>query len=292
MTKYYLSICLVIRVVNPYMLAELLGYYRMVGVEHFYIFDNRSIYDLSELLKGMKDEVTLHVYDGENGQETVQMNVYNFCVKQYRNETEYLIFVDDDVFINFKDEFNTIPEVIRKLGEPDGIVLNWIFNGCSSRVRSIHEFLIESNCLTDDKFDIQTKGIYRMSKIVHVENPHWVHYTDESRVVDGTGKDVIYRKGFHQLESFPLIWQHHYFIQSVSEFRLTCDRGLITKETKRNFDKMIEVNKEYTKIKNLWMERWVKKFKEHNYTPQSLLDSLGGSREQPNLEIKYLSQKI
>ena len=34
---------------------------------------------------------------------------------------------------------------------------------------------------------------------------------------------------------------------------------------------MIEVNKEYTKMKTLWMQRWVKKFREQNYTPQSLL---------------------
>lgn len=288
MKKYYLSICLVIRVVNPYMLAELLGYYRMVGVDHFYIFDNRSIYDLGELLKGMND-VTLHVHDGMKGQEHVQINLYNFCVKQYREETEYLIFVDDDEFINFKEDFETIPEVIRKLEEPDGIVLNWIFNGCKSRVRSINEFLIESNDLTDDRFNIQTKGIYRASNIVNIENPHWVHYTEGSRVVDGAGKDVIYRKGYHQLDSFPLIWEHHYFIQSVSEFRLKCDRGLITKETRRNFDEVIKTNLDYTRVKNTWMLRWVKKFREQNKTPQSLLESLGGSPEQPNLKINYLS---
>ena len=40
MSKYYLSLCCIIK--NERYLEEFINYYRILGVEHFYIFDNES----------------------------------------------------------------------------------------------------------------------------------------------------------------------------------------------------------------------------------------------------------
>jgi len=290
MKKYYLSACVLIRVINPFMLAELLLYHRMMGVEHFYIFDNRSLYDLSYLLKGMND-VTLHIFDGEKGQENVLGSIYNFCLNQYRDETEYLVFIDDDEFINFTNEYESIPQVLRAFNEPDALMLNWFFMGCGSyRVRPFDKLLIDSNHYSANTFNNHTKGIYKTDKCKGFNSPHWGVFDKECRLVDGTGEAKEYFQGFNQLNSIPIIWEHHFFIQSFNEFRLKCDRGHVVAANKRKYDEEVQQNVEQSKFQNTMLERWVKKLAEMNVnSPMDALQVVSGDSSLSPLPVKYLT---
>lgn len=260
--KYYLSACILIRTIEPFLFAELLHYYRLVGVEHFYIFDNLGIYDLRDLLRGNED-ITLHIVDGETGQENVLLSVYNYCMNMYRDETEYLVYVDDDEFINFSDAYQSIPEVLRHLEEPDLLVLNWLFMGCGPyRTRPFHQLLIESNQFSGKLFDIQTKCIYKTSRVEVVPSPHFGKMKEGSRIIDGAGDAVSFVGGNHQLRNSPIIWEHHYFIQSRNEFRLKCERGHVVASARRNYEKEIQQSDDQSILRNLMMVRWVEKFKE------------------------------
>jgi len=287
--KYYLSACILIRTIEPFLFAELLHYYRLVGVEHFYIFDNLGIYDLRDLLRGNED-ITLHIVDGETGQENVLMGVYNFCMYEYREETEYLVYVDDDEFINFTEQFHSIPEVLRHLEEPDLLVLNWLFMGCGTyRTRPFHQLLLESNQFSGKKFDIQTKCIYRTSQVEFVPSPHFAKMKDGSRAVDGAGDAVPFVGGNHQLCRNPLIWEHHYFIQSRNEFRLKCERGHVVPGARRDYDKEIQQSNEQSVMKNIMMARWIEKFKEKGiHTAMDAIQQIHHPAA-PLLPVHYLS---
>ena len=292
MKKYYLSACVLIRTINPFMLAELLLYHRLIGVEHFYIFDNRSIYDLSYILKAMND-VSLYICDGENSQESVLISVYNYCLNRCRDETEYLVFIDDDEFINFNDKYQSIPEIIKEFKEPDALMMNWLFMGCGNyRVRPFDKLMIESNTFSAKSFDKQTKGIYKTSSVLKFSSPHFGDFNEGARIIDGSGKVCPYPKGFHILTEFPVIWEHHYFIQSRNEFRLKCDRGHVVQANKRKFEEEIESNKDCSAVLNNMTQRWLNKLNEMGIkTPMDALKYVSGEDTLPKLNFDILAQR-
>lgn len=152
--KYFLSAVLAIKDEASYV-KEWLDYHQLVGVDHFYIYDNGSTDNLVDVLQPYIDSgVVSYKYWPGLAQ---QRNEYNDCLKNHGHETQWLAVIDTDEFIvpknadNIRDFLKNAPDDCaqiyigynnfgssNRLDRPNyvGGVLDsflWRANGCSER---------------------------------------------------------------------------------------------------------------------------------------------------------------
>ncbi|MDY4841469.1 MAG: glycosyltransferase family 92 protein [Alphaproteobacteria bacterium] len=93
--RYYLSLCSIFKNEGKYM-KEWLDFHLIVGFEHFYLYNNFSSDNYWEILKPYieKGLVTLIEWPYQHG----QMAAYNDCVDKFKNESNWIAFMDLDEF--------------------------------------------------------------------------------------------------------------------------------------------------------------------------------------------------
>lgn len=94
--KYKLSICAIFKNEASFM-REWILYHQMLGVEHFYLYNNFSTDDYAEVLRNFIDKniVTLVDWPVPQGQTEAYRHWYN----TYRDDTQWVSFLDLDEFI-------------------------------------------------------------------------------------------------------------------------------------------------------------------------------------------------
>lgn len=121
---HYLGICAIIKDETPF-LAEWVAYYMHLGVEAFYLYDNRSEVPVAETLAGfsrMRTNVILNVYNAPG--KAMQMPVYNHCVNEQDSACRWIAFVDLDEFIVPK-LVDSIPALLVEYESQAGLAVSW-----------------------------------------------------------------------------------------------------------------------------------------------------------------------
>lgn len=105
--KYYSSICAIFKNEARY-LKEWIEYHRIIGIEHFYLYNNFSEDDYISVLQPYIDIslVTLIQWPVKQG----QMGAYSDCAKKFGDETNWIAYIDLDEYIvpNTKDNINDL----------------------------------------------------------------------------------------------------------------------------------------------------------------------------------------
>lgn len=78
-------------------LAEWLAFYRAVGVDRFYLYDNDSVDDFASIVAPYVDRglAVLTHWPGARQQSAI----YQHCLDVRKNETRWIAFMDDDEFL-------------------------------------------------------------------------------------------------------------------------------------------------------------------------------------------------
>ena len=94
--KYNVAVCAIFKNEAPY-LKEWIEFNHLVGVEHFYLYNNNSEDDYQSVLEEYVQSglVTLIQFPYEQA----QMKCYKDCIDKYAGETKWLGFIDIDEFI-------------------------------------------------------------------------------------------------------------------------------------------------------------------------------------------------
>ena len=102
--KYKVSICAIFKNEAPF-LREWIEYHLMIGVEHFYLYNNNSEDNYEEVLEPYIKRGLVEVKLWE--QNHAQMMAYKDFYEHKRNETNWVSFLDIDEFICLRKVFNT-----------------------------------------------------------------------------------------------------------------------------------------------------------------------------------------
>lgn len=100
--KYNLSLILIFKNEAPF-LKEWIEYHKMLGVEHFYLYQNNSSDNYMEVIKPYIEQgvITLIEWPEYPGQYSAYLDWY----RNYRHETSWASFIDADEFLcPLKDE--------------------------------------------------------------------------------------------------------------------------------------------------------------------------------------------
>lgn len=222
----YLSLCAIVKNEAPY-LPEWIEFYKLVGVEKFYIYDNESSDNTKEVLKPYIDAGDV-VYTYQQGQAQ-QVVAYNDAVKKYKNETKWLGFFDLDEFV-MPLSTTSIPDFLKDFEEECGVVVYWLVYG-------------------DNGHKTKTDGLVLERFTAHSEkdfgaNKYFKTIANPREIKEMVVHHALYRGGFANDENgrfrpggmgeFPEIEKirmNHYFGKSFEEFMQKRNRG----QADRNF---------------------------------------------------------
>ena len=126
----------------PYF-QEWIEYHRLVGVDHFYLYDNGSTDNFREVLAPYMEQgiVTLIDWpdtDREHWEKVEYAWVFhtqapalvNACTQLAKSETKWLAMIDIDEFIVPK-HVATVPEALRAYADKPGVTIRWHVYGTS-----------------------------------------------------------------------------------------------------------------------------------------------------------------
>ena len=116
--RYGVSICAIFKNESKY-LREWIEFHKIVGVEHFYLYNNFSTDNYLSILTPYIDSGLVTLIDWPVMQG--QMPAYRDCVEKFQNETQWIGFIDIDEFVcpnsfdkigDFLEQFKKRPIVI------------------------------------------------------------------------------------------------------------------------------------------------------------------------------------
>lgn len=123
--RYYLSLCLIFKNEAPF-LKEWLDYHLSIGVDHFYLYNNNSTDNYKSILASYVNDGVVTLIDFPF--EQAQMKAYEECFTRFKNESNWISFLDADEFICPKSHTN-IKEWLKGYDKYPGIMINWLMFG-------------------------------------------------------------------------------------------------------------------------------------------------------------------
>lgn len=215
------TLCLIAKDENSY-LKEWLDYHILLGVEHFWIYDNDSTVPLAESVEEYLEDgwVTVIPVHGKG----MQLYAYDHCIRTYGQYSQWIGFIDTDEFIVPKTGKN-IPEFLADYDDFGGLALSSLFFGsggnqsrpacgqiCGYHIRAPED--LSTNRLV--------KSIVQPARVIFPLSPHSFLFSEGNHCVNELGNRV-------DTQFFPCsvtkIQLNHYFTRSADEWKEKMARG-------------------------------------------------------------------
>ncbi|MFT2007608.1 glycosyltransferase family 92 protein [Pontibacter sp. 13R65] len=239
--KNYLSLVIIVKDEDAY-LKEFIEYYKILGVNHFYFYDNDSTIPVSKSLAGYnKSLITINRISGK----ARQMDAYKHYLSTYGKDSRWAGFIDLDEFIVPKTAY-TLPDFLKAYEYADAVGINWTLFGHNNHEVRPPGLVTENYTSRENKQNIHIKSIVNPRKALFAANPHYIGMVEGSHYIDA--KHFPITSAFNENHSIDLIQINHYFTKSAEEFIKKAERGRADTGEKRN------VQIEFEQYKNIWNE--------------------------------------
>lgn len=225
--SYKLSIVAIIKNEADY-LDEWIKYHKIIGVEHFYLFNNESDDNTEKILRKYVKEGTVTLIDFP-GRER-QHDAYNYALNTWRNESEYMAFIDADEFL-FLDVgdgnlYSCVSSLLKKYSA-HVLVVNWCIFGSSHKKEKPEGLVIENYVWRSNKnneYNKHIKTICNPRRVIGFRSSHYVTGLANRYVVGTNGKQVS--GALSNEVCFDYLRINHYFTKSLYEFEKKRKRGM------------------------------------------------------------------
>ncbi len=222
-----LAICAIFRDEAPY-LAEWLAFHHLMGVERFYLYNNRSADDWEPVVRPYVDAGLVVLVDWPAVAPAAQFTAYRHCLLTTRGHVRHLAFLDIDEFL-FSPSGDSLANVIGRFDRAPGFAIRWHVYGTSDLHDRPSGLLIENFLRrAADDHDLAQYGkpiVMPGRTFTHVTSPHVLFHPSRARpwrtqptpmAKPGDGLDNLLRI-------------NHYYAKSVSEAYQRWERGAITR---------------------------------------------------------------
>lgn len=265
--KYTISLCLIFKDESNF-LREWIEYHKLIGVDHFYLYNNDSKDNYKEVLKTYieQDIVTLIDFPGNYR----QLEAYNHCYENFKDKSQWLAFIDADEFINIKN-YNNIQDLLLKFKADPTLYLQWRMFGTSGHMKeNSSKLVIESytqcwnclcttgKCFINNRFKKFNIGIHRhFIKFMGIRMPG--RSINRSLTYNNT---ILYKNNIDK-EGY----LNHYWSKSLEFYKykdflkgdVASEKNIKIKAMENRF-KNHELN---NKVKDFSIQRWIIFLKEN-----------------------------
>lgn len=221
----HVSICAVFRDEAPYLL-EWLAYHFMIGVGHFYLYDNNSSDGGAALLMAspFSSRITLIDWPKTPG----QLSAYQHYCDYFGDQPGWTAFIDLDEFLVPLDG-GSLGQTLEKYQHFAGILVQWLMFGPSGFEEPPAGLVIENyKSRFPDGLEESNhiKSIIRNGALRRpASNPHV--FLVAGPVCDADGREVP-NEALQQRECHEKIVLHHYFTKSRRDWNKKLQRGKAT----------------------------------------------------------------
>ncbi len=160
--KHYLSACLCFKDSANY-LAEWLAFYHVLGVDHFFLYDNDSHDDYSAVVAPYiaSGRATLTKYPGRGAQAAM----YDHCLRTHGAKTRWMMFCDDDEFL-YPVQDISLPKALQSYESYAGLAVCWMLYGTSGLLTRPAGLVVESYIWRARSPDRHVKCIIDPSRVL------------------------------------------------------------------------------------------------------------------------------
>jgi hypothetical protein len=221
MTKPFLAACAVHKLEGK-RLHEWIEYHRLVGFEHFFLFDNNDVDDGSSAIvkryvaEGIATSVRVKgKYQGS------QMRIYEWLFR--KNPATWIAFIDIDEFI-LPISCDWIPDLLPKFERFAGLAMSWRCFGSGGHIAAppfVTESLIHAS-KPGWPNNRHVKCIIKPDRVARCTTPHDFETIPRQHVVNENFAPVI---GPWMNFTDSKIVVNHYILRSVEDFKLKALRG-------------------------------------------------------------------
>jgi hypothetical protein len=151
---------------------EWLAYHRILGVEHFYLYDNHPSLPLRSFLERHRDYVTVIDWPGEHEHipgRNKQTKAYMNSLGHIRQS--WVAFIDGDEFITLR-EHARLPEFLAEFEDAGAVYLSWHLFGPNGYMRNPEGLITASLTRRRSAPGRMGKSIIRTKAIRSVKNAH------------------------------------------------------------------------------------------------------------------------
>lgn len=276
-TEYKLSVVAIICNEGEY-IREWLEYHLMVGVSHFYIYDNGSVDDTKEKLQTYIERgiVTYIWWPGS----VVQLSAYNHALENFQYDTQYMAFIDADEFIVVVqgEPLCEMVDALFELGDRriyhavcgrcGGVGVNWRIYGTSFHKTKPEGLVIENYVYRaaddhEENANIKTICNPRIAK-EFLHNPHCVSYESRHYCVSENGSYIP--NAFFYDGMCKKIRINHYYSKSEEELAARMKKGKADQKkvfSENEIQDRIQVARDaFNEVYDPVMERYIEEVKE------------------------------
>ena len=130
--KYNVSLCAIFRDEGE-ILKEWIEFHRIVGVEHFYLYNNFSADNYKEILAPYIEQGLVTLTDWPH--ERQQMAAYKHCAENYSEQSKWIGFIDLDEFVVPNGQNQTIYDFLQGFEDKASfVVMYWQYFGSSGLI--------------------------------------------------------------------------------------------------------------------------------------------------------------
>lgn len=165
--KYHISICIMFKDEALY-LKEWIEYHHMIGIDHFYLYDNNSTDDYEKVIEPYvkKGWITLIKWTKQHA----QVEGYEDCIRRFQSESDWIGFIDVDEFIVPVEEESFVRFLDRFSNRP-AVLIYWRFFGSGGMIsRDRSRLVIEDFVVASKKIYSKGKCFFN-SDYKYLENP-------------------------------------------------------------------------------------------------------------------------
>lgn len=229
--KYNVSICAIFKNEAPY-LKEWIEFNHIVGIDHFYLYNNNSEDNYEPVLKPYIESGLVTLIDWPQNQK--QMECYQTCIKDHSDETKWLGFIDIDEFIVPKTT-DSIYDFLEPFETKAGAVkLYWKLFGTSGKMdRDLSGLVCEDFTVCWPKYCDIGKCFYNTSFGFDFDSKYakqlhhmfWANYKGINiPPVNIFNHICIGNRNIADTVNFP-IQINHYFTKSYKEYAIKRSKG-------------------------------------------------------------------
>ncbi|MBP7335247.1 glycosyltransferase family 2 protein [Niveispirillum sp.] len=225
-----LAVCAIVKDERPYLL-EWIAHHRLVGVQHFVLFDNGSTDQTTALLSGLaRAGIVDHVPWPDIPHVAPQIPAYIAGLARLSNRCRWVAFIDADEFLNPIDG-RDVPSVLADHDGAAGLVVPWRLFGSNGRQQHEDDLVISRftrRAAADHPLNRSVKTIVQ-ARLVARPDIHVPTITDGT-LIDEHGR-VAGSQGHpshHAVPDAKALVINHYFTKSQEEWVRKRSRGRAT----------------------------------------------------------------
>lgn len=218
---HYLSLCCIAKEEDPF-LREWVAYHSLLGVEHFYIYDNGSKTPIRKTLGSYVDGSRVTIRRVEGAQ--MQLPVYDDCLASFGARNKWIGFLDLDEFaLPMRD--NDLRVTLSGFEDYGGLAATWHMMGSSGHLSRPRGPVVRNYT---EAFAVQEsyhiKSFVQPARTGRAVNPHCFTYkpgffcVNEDYYPVSLGSQATFSAG-------NLIRVNHYFLRSQQDFEEKLARG-------------------------------------------------------------------